>query len=144
MSKWEELEKAAMAATPGPWNIIRNIKSPSIIKEIGPLGADSYCDSAWLDCTSEDAAYIAAANPSAILELLAERDALKAENERLLAANLDCIAHYDDIRSELDRIKSLEPVAWLNPVWPAYCGPLSPVTTYETDGWTALYALEKP
>ena len=37
---------------------------------------------------------------------------LKAENERLLAANRDCIAHYEDARAELERIKSLPPVAW--------------------------------
>lgn len=36
---------------------------------------------------------------------------LKAENERLLAANRDCIAHYEDARAELERIKALEPVA---------------------------------
>lgn len=41
-----------------------------------------------------------------------ERDALKAENERLLAANLDCITHYEDARAELERIKAMEPVAW--------------------------------
>ena len=41
---------------------------------------------------------------------------LKAENERLLAANLDCIAHYEDARAELERIKALPPVAWRSSV----------------------------
>lgn len=45
----------------------------------------------------------------------AEREALKEENERLLAANLDCMEHYDDLRSELDRIRATEPVAWYEP-----------------------------
>ena len=32
---------------------------------------------------------------------------LKAENERLLAANLDCIAHYEDARAEHDALLEL-------------------------------------
>ena len=30
------------------------------------------------------------------------------------------------------------PVAWLNPLWPKYCGPHSPVNTYEVTGWRPL------
>lgn len=39
-------------------------------QKIGPISSESYVDSSWLDCSEENAAYIAAANPTAILKLL--------------------------------------------------------------------------
>lgn len=44
-----------------------------------------------------------------------EIDALKAENERLLAANRDCIAHYEDARAELEHIKANPVHQWRRP-----------------------------
>jgi hypothetical protein len=141
MSKWEELEKAARAATPGPWG--HEEIDPSDpewgASEVFTEGSDNYV--ATHVCSVKDAAYIAAANPSAILELLAERDALKAELDRHVSA-LDqemVVSHlgvfnkgddpaeainklmlwsqgvgdYFGRQAELDRIKAMEPVAWM-------------------------------
>lgn len=57
-----------------------------------------------------------------IEELTAERDALKAENERLLVYIRDCIAHYEDERAELERIKALEPVMVYHSACTIDCG----------------------
>lgn len=37
--------------------------------------------------------------------IAAERDALRAENERLLAANRDCMLHYEDARADAERLR---------------------------------------
>ncbi len=46
--------------TPGPWTIERNERGTSI-KAIGPLQAEEYAGSAWLDVSDVDARLIAAA-----------------------------------------------------------------------------------
>jgi hypothetical protein len=43
----------------------------------------------------------------AILALLAERDALVRERDAVLAANRDCLLHYDDARAERDAMAAL-------------------------------------
>lgn len=83
MSKWEELKRLAEAATPGPWKSQlssvkkggRNIASHIHAGESLPIGEDVKRGQA-------NAAYIAAANPAAILDLIAERDALAADAAR--------------------------------------------------------------
>ena len=45
----------------------------------------------------------------------AEIDELRAENAALLAANLDCIEHYDEARRDLGKLKAdAERMDWLN------------------------------
>jgi hypothetical protein len=145
MSKWEELEKAARAATPGPWMWDSDpIKGDPLdrvrfrVVARGRTITQCYYSSGD-DIAQKEAAYIAAANPSAILELLAERDALKKEMRDVAMLLLDndragikqwaagvvlgesdgnwsvrtTIAdqqkEIDALKAELDRIKAMEP-----------------------------------
>jgi hypothetical protein len=87
-----ELRKLALSATPGPWIHHR---------ESGPY---TYRDEVWSDAplkdgegmgpvvdeinTKDDAAYIAAANPSTILSLLDEVERLREQNDTLEKACL--------------------------------------------------------
>lgn len=83
----EALRKLAEAATPGPW-----------VEDIESIGQDCNHGQSYYCCgpyhqrgpeaearSRSDAAYIAAANPTAILALLAELSALRAEVEALRA-----------------------------------------------------------
>lgn len=88
--KFDELEKAAKAATPGPWVTDEaDHDSPYQNIKIGELRQGTICtvcidDAPVHDYNAEqraNAAYIAAANPAAILELLAELHRLAAESE---------------------------------------------------------------
>jgi hypothetical protein len=95
-----DLRKAAEAATPGPWKT-HLIDDTTIVSD--RVDVATTCDSSNVERSDSynndfermeaDAAYIAAANPQAILALLDERDALtarvaalEAENEKLAAA----------------------------------------------------------
>lgn len=64
----EELKRLAEDATPGPWNIRPYV--PGI--DCGVDGMFQVCHHA----SARDAAYIAAANPAAVLELIRQRDEL--------------------------------------------------------------------
>jgi len=66
----EELKRLAEAATPGQWRIRPYI--PGI--DCGVDGMFQVCHHA----SARDAAYIAAANPAAMLELIRQRDELLA------------------------------------------------------------------
>lgn len=124
MSKYDELKAAAEAATKGDWSVDRL----AVTADTRSLVC---CGQAYLECcgnpdvdgdeydpicsaTSEsDAAYIAAANPVAILEMI-------AENERLrdaMAGLLEWVApiagdNQDDEASqrELDSVRAAEAV----------------------------------
>lgn len=78
--------RAALAAgpTPGPWSL--ETDSGFNYRDIN-YGVGAPVPYYWvvptLDIPKEDAAFIAACYPEAIRELLAERDALKAENASL-------------------------------------------------------------
>lgn len=106
MDKFSELKAAAMAATPGPWisgddswsdgdnaNISTEERYDSGIINIAQVeggGSESGFDEPFSTEQQANAAFIAAANPAAVLELLAELEANKqyakerdAENEGL-------------------------------------------------------------
>lgn len=77
MSKYDELKRLAEAATPGPWSYDGSYICPARVE-----GETTYVES-WSALADshqmENVRYIAAANPAAILELIAEVDRLAAE-----------------------------------------------------------------
>jgi len=92
--------RAALAAgpTPGPWSVETVPTSCGVCHKVGPFPGRRPGDPPRHACLYADypsqgnpaddeleanAAFIAACNPAAIRALLAEHDALKAENERL-------------------------------------------------------------
>lgn len=92
----KELKALAEAATPGPWvqwvgNAAVFAGEPEVNRQSAILPGNGerisrICEGDSFDPSKQelaDHAYIAAANPAAILELLAERDALLAERDAL-------------------------------------------------------------
>ncbi|MDV7209933.1 ead/Ea22-like family protein [Azotobacter beijerinckii] len=81
MVDWSELNRLAEAATPGPWRIGKANRDES---DIGIHGAGDgsivadVCSDVWGDADA-NAEFIAAANPAAILALIAENERLKQE-----------------------------------------------------------------
>lgn len=80
----EELKRLALAATPGPWETLgaghpRQHQAVTDGKDISLLTVVYEGDTPFGALYNDaDAAYIAAANPAAVLELIAERDELLA------------------------------------------------------------------
>lgn len=79
-----ELRKLAQAATPGPWVVngdpLVNEGAPHLMTEDGYAIADFWGSesSLGLKGNEQNAAFIAAANPAAILTLIQQRDELLA------------------------------------------------------------------
>ena len=90
-----ELRRLAEAATPGPWEAFGAVDGRRGERWLGVTTDMRATESARAgdvfsaqDCTRQDALFIAAANPAAVLALLdaaAERDALAAKVERVRA-----------------------------------------------------------
>lgn len=78
----DELRKLAEAATPGPWEIAERNRSKCFSVEASPSMkiVCTYGDSL---AAQQDSAYIAAANPKTVLELLDEIAELEGEIESL-------------------------------------------------------------
>lgn len=125
-----ELRRLAEAATPGPW-----VKSNKRVPYVKALGVDSYLlhtmpigDDAkdfhpdtrarWL----KDAAYIAAANPAAILLLLNELDMVRslyegAHADRMALAAATPAQPIADVSAPTDERAAFE--VWARPLWHA-------------------------
>ncbi|EIV5186972.1 ead/Ea22-like family protein [Serratia marcescens] len=104
--KLSELKAAAMAATPGPWGINR-IGNTIVSNQSHPVAtvSDAFHRQLAGGGVGNDAAFIAAANPVVVLELLAERDADKKRIAKLERANQSQDDHIDQLQV---RIESLE------------------------------------
>ena len=75
MSKWNDLKRLAEAATPGPWGYDGSYICPARVE-----GETTYVESWHAVADShqtENVRYIAAANPAAMLELIAEVEGLE-------------------------------------------------------------------
>lgn len=87
-----ELRRLAEGATPGPWEAFGAVDGRRGERWLGVTtdmraiesarAGDVFADQ---NCTRQDALFIAAANPAAVLALLDERDALAAKVERVRA-----------------------------------------------------------
>lgn len=75
MDKFSELKAAAMAATPGPWGINRT-GNTIVSNQSHPVAtlSDAFHRQLAGGGVGKDAEFITAANPAAVLALLAERD----------------------------------------------------------------------
>lgn len=90
MTGIEELKRLAQKATPGPWHVsgyapeeIRS--SNSIVRAVARRAGP---EDTW-DVARRDAAYIAAANPQAILSLIERLEALEAERKGIVKLTLE-------------------------------------------------------
>lgn len=90
--KLAELRWLAEAATPGPWEAFGAVDGRRGERWLGVTTDMRATESARAgdvfaaqNCTRQDALFIAAANPAAVLALLDERDALAAGVERVRA-----------------------------------------------------------
>ncbi len=93
MDKFSELKAAAMAATPGPWGINRT-GNTIVSNQSHPVAtvSDAFHRQLAGGGVGNDAAFIAAANPVVVLELLSEleaKDKRIAEQEAKLATPVD-------------------------------------------------------
>lgn len=73
MNEFDELKRAAEAATPGPWEYLTTASGFRKIKASGKL----ICGVSSFGC--QDAEFIAAANPATILALIARLEAAETE-----------------------------------------------------------------
>ena len=87
-----ELRRLAEAATPGPWEAFGAVDGRRGERWLGVTTDMRAIESARAgdvfaaqNCTRQDALFIAAANPAAVLALLDERDALAAKVARVRA-----------------------------------------------------------
>lgn len=118
MTTTDKLKRLAEAATQGPWFQGHNDDGDkqglmsvwpddrmtgAIIAQCGPhMPWDG-----WFEQADRDAAYIASANPQAILALIAENERLRAEKENMQAALNDAVGECDKLSTERDETVAL-------------------------------------
>lgn len=126
----KELRKLAQAATPGPWDFWHGMVATDIDNDGGVVIANRPNRSGGKYQVRVDANFqhIAAANPSAILELLARLESAEsevteqarlngvgAERELALMAKLEAAEkECDALKAKIEAMEKQEPVAWLH------------------------------
>ena len=102
-----ELRRLAESATPGPWEAFGAVDGRRGERWLGVTTDMRATESARAgdvfaaqDCTRQDALFIAAANPAAVLALLDDADALRAELAHMTEAR-------DNARAEVKRLTAI-------------------------------------
>lgn len=85
----EDLRRLAQAASPGPWEVVKDHHFPGVHGGDVILGG-SFCD--YSEPTREDEEFIAAANPAVVLELLDEIERLRTQRDEHKADWLEALA----------------------------------------------------
>jgi hypothetical protein len=105
----EKLKELAAAATPGPWQAIATPFSEGFTIKVQPHGAlrgftktIAFVGDRSDEQTEATARLIAAANPSAVLSLIAALEAAQGENQELRAADRDHAAARAGMESRLN------------------------------------------
>ena len=107
MRDYSELERLAEAATQGPWGYAGSYVCPARVED-GTTYVESW--RAVADCARpENTKFIAAANPAAVLALIAENKRLRAgmKGDYDLDAWLDWTQEVDGLRKDADRYQWL-------------------------------------
>lgn len=94
---FSELKRLAEAATPGPWECREAEGSAAICHKNGWV-ADDFSEQTLIDTR-----YMAAANPTAVLELIAYKDALAAE---LRQSWVDRAKHIEALTVQFDALNA--------------------------------------
>ena len=111
MSDYCELKKRAMDATPGPWYEQDDEDSAAGAVFVMPE-SDVWMPPICRITTEANAAYVAAANPAAILELIAENESLRKDAERYRAISEYFVSEREDMDDDLiDGSDTLENLA---------------------------------
>lgn len=99
----EELKALALAATPGPWEhrfVEGDGASGAICHEHGWV-ADDFTDQSF-----KDTAYMAAANPAAVLGLIADIERLNEDRERIRSQRMEYASKYEQAIEDCDQLKA--------------------------------------
>lgn len=134
MNDWTKLRSLAMAATPGPWTVsyepddirldgkprVDGIYAPDRVEDYG-MGPETVSvrivetDNGVYDPKWDNAAFIAAANPSAVLALLDELDEARAEVAELRsrlagaeaanAADTERLTEHSELSGHIDTVE---------------------------------------
>lgn len=100
MTDHNELRALALAATPGPWQAQQRNKQEAIYM-VGPAGVPPACHAFY----ANNAAYIAAANPDAVLALLDELDAANTSRRAAQARVAELTEQVQKLGRKLHRHK---------------------------------------
>lgn len=104
MSDHSELKRLAEAATPGPWAYDGSYVCPARTED-GTTYVELWRSIA--DCHQpENTKFIAAANPAAVLALIAEVEGLRAQHGRDSAELRSLCQARDDARKDRDQLKA--------------------------------------
>ena len=109
-----ELRRLAESATPGPWEAFGAVDGRRGERWLGVTTDMRAIESARAgdvfaaqDCTRQDALFIAAANPAAVLALLDDADALRAELAHMTEARDNARAEVERLTAQVERVRAL-------------------------------------